>query len=91
VKSVIPPAGYSVQGAISSVVNGCAYTAGVFMVAGMAAAPFTEGLSIPAAAALGCGAGIEGNFVTYMIIGDSKWQDTSVAGDVRSYLNRVLY
>jgi RHS repeat-associated protein len=90
-KSIIPPAGYSINGAISSVVNGCGKTGGAFMLAGMASAPFTEGVSIPASAVLGCGVGTAGNMVQYMIIGDSNWQDSSITGDVRDYLNGVFY
>jgi len=84
---------YTIGGAAKAVVEGCAITGASFMLAGMIAAMFTEGVSIPAAAAGGCVKGAVGGFSTYLLIGDNTWKgiDISVQEDVRGYLNGLKY
>ena len=92
VASLLPPAGYSLKGAASTILLGCAITGGAFMAAGMLAAPYTDGVSIPASTLLGCKIGAQGAMIQYIIVGDASWQqDTSAMGDVWGYLTTLIY
>ncbi|HEU4966039.1 MAG TPA: hypothetical protein VFT53_00975 [Candidatus Saccharimonadales bacterium] len=91
--NILPPEGYSPQGALEAVAAGCVVTGLSFMGAGLVSAIFTGGLSIPSAALDGCEKGAAAGAVYYLLTGDGgEGHDNSWVGDLREFFaERVSY